>query len=81
MILKVEKKMDINGVYLEKPTNLLTPLNFEEIEQKEKDKNFIKYLFQLEFLFENGAMSRQQFKHKLDEAFRKYLNPNYRSKK
>ncbi|MTF39627.1 hypothetical protein [Cyanobacterium aponinum] len=78
---KSRKKMDINGVYLEKPTNLLTPLNFEEIEQKEKDKNFIKYLFQLEFLFENGAMSRQQFKHKLDEAFRKYLNPNYRSKK
>lgn len=73
-------EIDISGVYLEKPTNLLIPINSNE-EEKIKDKNFIKYLFQLEFLLENGVMSRQQFKGKLDEAFHKYIgDKNYRSK-
>ncbi|NCO73915.1 MAG: hypothetical protein GW795_05210 [Cyanobacteria bacterium] len=73
-------EMDINGVYLENPTNLLITINSNE-EEKNQDKNFIKHLFQLEFLLENGVMSRQQFKGKLDEAFHKYIgDKNYRSK-
>ncbi|WP_017296086.1 hypothetical protein [Geminocystis herdmanii] len=67
-------EMDINGVYLEKPTHLLISLNNEE---KNQDENFIKYLFQLEFLLENGVMSREQFKSKLDEAFHKYIGESY----
>ncbi len=66
-------QMDINGVYLEKPTNLIVPLNQDQI----KDEDFIKHLFQLEFLFENYIMSRDQFKNKLDEAFHKYIGESY----
>ncbi|MBF2058210.1 MAG: hypothetical protein IGQ45_13600 [Cyanobacterium sp. T60_A2020_053] len=63
------EEMDINGVYLEKPTNLLTPLNSDDV----KDEDFIKHLFQLEFLRENSALSVQQFKNKLDKAFHYYI--------
>ena len=69
--------MDINGVYLEKPTNLLVPLNQNKIE----NKDFIKHLFQLEFLFENNMMSPIQFKNKLDKAFHNYIGEfDYREK-
>jgi hypothetical protein len=66
--------MDISGVYLEKPTNLIVSLNTEETIE---DETFIKYLFQLEFLLENGTMSRKQFEDKLDEAFHKYIGESY----
>lgn len=66
-------QMDINGVYLEKPTNLIVSLNQNKIE----DNDFIKHLFQLEFLYENYIMSRNQFKNKLDEAFHKYIGESF----
>jgi hypothetical protein len=61
--------MDINGIYLENPTNLLVNIHNKDIE----DNDFIKYIFQLEFLRENGSISRKTFKNKLDQAFRQYI--------
>lgn len=62
-------EMDFNAIYLDKPTNLL--VNIKNLENKEKD--FIKYLFQLEFLLENGAMSPSIFNEKLNQAFHSYI--------
>ncbi|MHC5851208.1 hypothetical protein [Nostoc sp.] len=61
--------MDINGIYLDSPTNLLVSI----FESNLKDDDFIKYIFQLEFLRENGAFSLNTFKSKLDEAFHRYI--------
>jgi len=61
--------MDINGIYLENPTHLLVKIGNKNI----KDEEFIKYIFQLEFLRENGAFSLNTFKSKLDEAFHRYI--------
>ncbi|MFK0732613.1 MAG: hypothetical protein ACFKPT_30270 [Gloeotrichia echinulata GP01] len=61
--------MDLNGIYLDNPTNLLVNIYKENIE----DDDFIKYLFQLEFLVQNGAISLNTFRSKLDEAFKRYL--------
>ncbi len=62
-------EMDINGLYLDRPTNLLVNIHRDPVELKA----FIKYIFQLEFLVENGAMAAQTFRSKLDEAFHRYV--------
>lgn len=62
-------EMDINAIYLDRPTNLLVNIFGDKID----DVNFIKYLFQLEFLIENGAIPLKAFKGKLDEAFHRYV--------
>ncbi|TVQ58657.1 MAG: hypothetical protein EA366_06310 [Spirulina sp. DLM2.Bin59] len=62
-------EMDINGIYLDRPTNLLVNIYGDGIE----NESFIKYIFQLEFLVENGAISPQVFKSKLDEVFHRYV--------
>ncbi|OUL37248.1 hypothetical protein BV372_03225 [Nostoc sp. T09] len=67
--------MDINGIYLDSPTNLLVNIYRNNIE----DDDFIKYIFQLEFLRENGAFSLNTFKTKLDTAFQRYIG-RYQSK-
>ena len=64
--------MDINGIYLDKPTNLIVNVYKKNLD----DANFIKYLFQLEFLQENGAISPNTFKNKLDEVFKRYVGMN-----
>ena len=64
-----DSKMDINGVYLDNPTNLLVNI----YNDNKEDKDFIKYLFQLEFMHENGAFSRNTFNNRLDEAFKRYV--------
>ncbi|CAA9892665.1 hypothetical protein METHB2_780023 [Candidatus Methylobacter favarea] len=61
--------MDIDGIYLDRPTNLIVNIYNDTF----KDNEFIKYLFQLEFLVENGAISPKAFKSKLDEAFHRYV--------
>lgn len=63
--------MDINGIYLDTPTNLIV-----NISNNITNEDFIKYIFQLEFLVENGAISPSTFKIKLDEAFKRYLGNN-----
>ncbi|MCP2730602.1 hypothetical protein [Limnofasciculus baicalensis] len=69
--------MDIDGIYLDLPTNLLVNIYNDDRE----DYDFIKYIFQLEFLRENGALSPNEFKHKLDEVFKRYLGIDKYKKK
>jgi len=57
--------MDINAIYLDKPTHLITSLSDKNISQFD----FVKHIFQLEFLRESGAISRNEFKNKLNQAF------------
>lgn len=64
--------MDINGIYLDNPTNLIVNISGDHL----NDYSFIKYIFQLEFLLENGAISPSIFKSKLDEVFKRYVGIN-----
>ncbi|SKB15264.1 conserved hypothetical protein [Planktothrix sp. PCC 11201] len=64
-----DKNMDINGIYLDSPRHLLVNLYGDNIQ----DEDFIKYIFQLEFLRENGAISRRTFKNYLDTAFHRFV--------
>ena len=57
--------MDIDAIYLDRPTHLLVNINTDDL----KNDDFIKYLFQLEFLVENGSISPKTFEFKLNEAF------------
>lgn len=62
-------EMDINGLYLDRPTNLIENIYGDTID----DDSFIKSIFQLEFLVENGAIPPRAFKNKLDELFYRYI--------
>lgn len=62
--------MDINGIYLDAPTHLLVNINEEKLNQED----FIKYIFQLEFLRQEGAFSQKVFKEKLNNAFARYIS-------
>lgn len=70
------REMDLDAIYLDRPTNLIVNIFSDNL----KDKDFIKYLFQLEFLVENGAISPKTFESKLDEAFHLFVG-RYRQKK
>ena len=72
----VRGEMDIDAIYLDRPTHLLVNINSDEF----KDEEFVKYLFQLEFLVENGAISPKTFGHKLDEAFHRLIG-RYRKRR
>lgn len=63
--LEKNKSMDINAIYLEKPTHLITSLRDGDI----SNFDFVKHIFQLEFLRQEGAISRNEFKNKLNNAF------------
>ncbi len=67
--LSARNDMDVDAIYLDRPTNLLVNIFKDKINNEE----FIKYLFQLEFLLENGAISPKAFKSKLDEAFHRFV--------
>ncbi|MDZ8090785.1 MAG: hypothetical protein RMZ42_02415 [Nostoc sp. DedQUE05] len=67
--LPKHSNMDINGIYLDNPRNIIVNIFKNNID----DDEFIKYIFQLEFIRENGDFSLNQFKSKLDEAFHKYI--------
>ncbi|MGI5999087.1 MAG: hypothetical protein ACOX89_10560, partial [Lutispora sp.] len=68
--------MDIDAIYLDRPTHLLVNINSDDL----KNDDFIKYLFQLEFLVENGSISPKTFEFKLDEAFSRLVG-RYKKKK
>ena len=74
--LPTRSEMDVDAIYLDRPTNLIVNIFMDKI----NDEDFIKYLFQLEFLVENGAISPKVFKSKLDEAFYRFVG-RYRQKK
>ncbi|KXS42422.1 MAG: hypothetical protein AWU59_1653, partial [Methanolobus sp. T82-4] len=74
------KEMDIGAVYLDRPTNLIVNIFGRNGNNRDFIKYFIKYIFQLEFLVENGSISPRAFKSKLDEAFHLYVG-KYRPKR
>ena len=69
-------EMDIDAIYLDRPTHLLVNIQSDEL----NEDNFVKYLFQLEFLVEDGSISPKTFERKLDEAFSRFIG-GYRKKK
>ena len=62
---KRSEEIDINGIYLDEPTHLLVNIYNDTI----KDNDFIEYIFQLEFLRENGSISYNTFKSHLEKLF------------
>ena len=58
------KETDINAIYLDKPTHLI-----QLITRDLKVEEFIRYLFQLEFLLEAGRISLKQLKSQVTSAF------------
>ncbi|NMB01141.1 MAG: hypothetical protein GX971_06410, partial [Firmicutes bacterium] len=64
------------AIYLDRPTHLLVNIQSDEL----SEDNFVKYLFQLEFLVEDGSISPKTFERKLDEAFSRFIG-GYRKKK
>ena len=61
-------KKDFDAIYLDMPTNLVTNLLNESLE----DEDFIKYLFETEFLQENGEISEDTAKYNIKRAFERY---------
>jgi len=57
---------DWSGIYLDKPTSLLVNIYGEDGLPGEE---LVKYIFQLEFLLQSGALSDKAFRTKLREAF------------
>lgn len=64
--LKNEK--DFDAIYLDKPTNLIVPLG-DNLEEKE----FVKYLFQMEILQENSEISSYDTVINIKKAFKTYM--------
>ena len=64
--LKNEK--DFDAICLDKPTNLIVPLG-DNLEEKE----FVKYLFQMEFLQENSEISSYDTVINIKKAFKTYM--------
>ena len=61
---------DYDAIYLDKPTNLL--VNSKSM--KEMD-SFLKYIYQIEYLYENGELSPFASKKLITRAFRTSLMP------
>ena len=59
---------DFDAIYLDKPTNL-----FVNMEQNWQEENFVKYLFQVEFLQENAELSMVEAQKHIKKAFRCYM--------
>lgn len=69
--------MDIDAIYLDRPTHLLVNINSDDL----KNDDFVKYLFQLEFLVEDGSISPKTFESKLDEAFSRLVGKRRKKKR
>ena len=67
---------DINGLYLDKPTNLLVNVTPELTEE-----DFVRYIFQLEFLQDHGDISSLQLKKEVKFAFKNLLASPYANSK
>lgn len=62
---------DFDGLYIEKPTNLLVNLNDEGRELCEDD--MVKYIFQMEYLGNSFSISRNMMEHEVRRAFMKRM--------
>lgn len=63
-----KNETDINAIYLDKPTHLI-----QFIDSKISEKEFIKYIFQLEFLAQHGYISIKDLNNLVANAFRYLL--------
>jgi hypothetical protein len=68
---QLREEKDFDAIYLDKPTNLIVPLgnNLEEAE-------FVKYLFQMEFLQETAEISSSDAILNIKKAFKTYMMSN-----
>ncbi len=62
---------DFDAIYLDKPTNLVV-----NMEKNWQEDAFIKYLFQIEFLQENGEISLTDALKHIRKAFKCYMTAN-----
>ncbi|QEN03369.1 hypothetical protein EW093_01160 [Thiospirochaeta perfilievii] len=62
---EARSEIDINGIYLDKPTNILINVFNSELD----DKDLYKYIFQLEFILQSGAISPKDFSDMLQNLF------------
>lgn len=62
------KEKDFDAIYLDKPTNL-----FAGMESDWREEDFVKYLFETEFLQENAELSRNDALEHIQSAFRCYM--------
>lgn len=69
------KKKDFDAIYLDKPTNLIVNISNKKI----KEEDFIKYIYQIEFLKEKGEISNKEAISKIKEAFIHLTSFNYKS--
>lgn len=65
------EEKDFDAIYLDKPTNL-----FVNMEPNWWEENFVKYLFQVEFLQENRELSITDTLKHVRKAFRCYVQGN-----
>lgn len=59
------EKKDFDAIYLDKPTNLLT-----QLKSSSEEKNFVKFISQVEYLKESGELSIKESNRLIREAFR-----------
>lgn len=64
---------DFDAIYLDMPTNMITQLSLEM-----SDEDFIKYLFQVEMLQENGEISINDAEVHIKKAFQFYEKIRYK---
>lgn len=72
-IVKINKKVlkdekDFDAIYLDNPTHLVVPL-FEKMD----DENFVKCIYQMEFLQEVGEISSQEAIQNIKKAFKNLM--------
>lgn len=63
------EEKDFDAIYIDKPTNL-----FVNPENNWQEDNFVKYLFQTEFLQESGELSIKEAMAHIRKAFRCYVH-------
>lgn len=69
------KEKDFDGIYLDKPTNLLVSLREDEF----SDENLNKRIFQIESLAESGSLSYGESKKEIVNSFRRRLTKYFKS--
>jgi len=68
-----EVEKDFDAIYLDKPTFLLERLDGESIEL-ENEKRLIKYIYQLETLFTDAEITRENLEKSIKSAFNTTFN-------
>jgi len=68
-----EIEKDFDAIYLDKPTFLLEQINGED-KELEDEKRLIKYIYQLETLFTDSQISREELEKSIKSAFNTTFN-------